>query len=473
VLGVDGVGLDDDFFALGGHSLRAMQVVARVRQAFGVEVPLRALFEHSTVAALARVVEDARRGARGVVLPPVAARERGGAAPLSFGQERLWLLDRLSPGSVAYHVDGLLRLDGTLRVGVLARALAEVVRRHEALRTAFRAEDGGAVQVVAPAAPVPLPLVDLRALDGAAREAELGRRAAAGGEARPFDLAAGPLLRAALVRVDDGEHVLLLTDAPRRDRRLEHGGALPRAGRALRGVRAGRALAPSEPPVQYADYALWQREHLTDAALEAQLSYWRERLFGAPALLELPTDRPRPAVQRHRGALHRVTIGRRRDGWPAGARAGGGGDAVHGAARGVPAPALALVGAGGRGGGLAGGGADARGAGGADRLLREHAGAAGRPVGRPTFRELLGRVREATLDAYAHQELPFERLVEALQPERSLGHAPVVQVLFALQNAPAAEIRCRNCGCGRWPRRRRRPSSTSRSSRSRGRTASG
>ena len=270
VLRLEAVGVHDGFFALGGHSLLAARVVSRVREVFRVELPLRVLFEGPTVAELAGRVEESRR-AGAPALPPVVPVDRARPLPLSFAQERLWFLDRLEPGSAVYNVPRALRLGGALDAAALERALGEIVRRHEALRTVFRETDAGPVQVVAPFAGFALPVEELAGLDQ-------GERRAAEEAARPFDLSAGPLFRAVLLRVGVEEHVLLLC--------MHHVvsdgwsmGVLFRELSALYGAyREGRESPLPELAVQYADYAVWQREQLRGDALERQLGYWKERL---------------------------------------------------------------------------------------------------------------------------------------------------------------------------------------------------
>jgi len=436
VLGAARVGARDDFFALGGHSLRATQAVARVREVFGVEVPLRALFEAPTVAELAGAVEALRRAGL-PALPPVAAAGRAGPLPLSFAQERLWFLHRMEPDNPFYNVPTALRLGGALDVASLERALGEIVRRHEALRTVFREADGGPVQVIPPFDGFALAVDDLSGFPEAEREAEAARRAT-GEAARPFDLSAGPPIRAALLRLGAEEHVLLLC--------IHHIasdqwslGVLFRELRALyEAYRDGGDSPLPELAVQYADYAAWQREHLRGEALERQLAYWRERLAGAPALLELPTDRPRPAVQTYRGARELFELpGELLERLEALGRSAG-------ATRYMVLLAAFQL------------------------LLSKYAGTddvvVGSPIagrtrreveelvgffvntlvlradlsGDPDFREVLRRVREVTLGAYDHQEVPFERLVEELQPERSLGHSPLFQVMFIQEDGDRA-----------------------------------
>jgi amino acid adenylation domain-containing protein/non-ribosomal peptide synthase protein (TIGR01720 family) len=439
VLGTGPAGATDDFFLLGGHSLHAARVASRIREAFGVELPLRACFEARTLAELAQAVEAAA-GEDGGGAPPLVPVPRGGDLPLSFAQARLWYLDQLEPGSAAYNMATALRLRGALDAAALRGALGDLVRRHEALRTVFPAPDGAPVQTVLPPSPVPLPEVDLRALPVGARDAELRRRARAEA-ARPFDLARGPLLRATLIRLGDEDQAILFT--------LHHivsdgwsTGVLVREVSQLYAARRASA-APHLPPlpVQYADYAVWQRAWLRDEVLERELAWWRGALADAPALLALPTDRPRPPVQGRRGAsiplsIPRATAERVR---------------AH-AARAGATPFMLLLAA-------------------WQALLARYAGVddvlVGTPVagrtrrevealiglfvntlvvrtdlsGGATFRALLGRVREAALGAFQHQELPFEKLVDELRLERAVGHAPLVQVMFVLRNEAREPVR--------------------------------
>ncbi len=432
VLRLERVGIDDDFFALGGHSLLATRVVSRVREALGVEVPLRTLFEAPTVAKLGERVDALLREGSAVRLPPLRPAPRdGGPLPLSFAQQRLWFIHQLEPRSPAYNMPSPLRLRGRLDVGALERALTELVRRHESLRTVFRSVEGEPVQVVRPAEPAAIPVVELRGLGDEERERTLARLAA-GEAARPFDLETGPLLRAVLLRPGEEDWGLLFT--------LHHVvsdgwsmGVLTREISALYEAFAeGRPSPLPEPRLQYADYAVWQRGWLTGEALEAQLAYWRERLAGAPPLLELPVDHPRPLVASDRAdqrafvlsaetsralreishregatlfmtllAVYQALLGR----W-SGQDDVSVGTPVAGRGR------LELE-------GLIGFFVN---------MLVVRTGLAGRP----TFRELVGRVREGVLGAQAHQDLPFERLVDELHVERSLDRAPLFQALFAL-----------------------------------------
>ncbi len=435
VLGGAPVGRTDSFFHLGGHSLLATRVVSRVREALGVELPLRALFEAPTVAELAERIA----AGGGAVRPPVEPVDRSGSLPLAFAQERLWFLDQLEPGSPAYNLPGGVRLSGRLEPGALARALTEVVRRHEALRTRFAITDQGPAQIVEPARAVPLPQIDLRGLPAAAREGEAARLRRE--EAlRPFDLGRAPLLRALLLHLSGGDWICLLTQ----HHIVSDGGSvgvLIAEMSALYGAfLAGEPSPLADLPVQYGDYAVWQRRWLEGEALAAEAAWWRAHLDGAPTVLELPTDHPRPAVAGGLGGRERLEIG-------SGVREGleelGGREGAT--------PYMTLL------AGLAvllSRYADQEelliGSPVAGRGRREVEGLIGFFVntlalrvdlgGEPTFRELLARVREETLAALAHQDLPFERLVEELAPERSLDRTPLFQVMLAVQER-APELR--------------------------------
>ncbi|HZI14351.1 MAG TPA: condensation domain-containing protein, partial [Myxococcus sp.] len=440
VLRVERVGRQDNFFDLGGHSLLATQMMSRVRGVAGVDLPLRELFESPSLSGLASRVEALTGTARGASLaPPLRPVPRTGPLPLSFAQQRLWFLDRLEPGSPFFNMPAALWLEGTLDTGAMERALTELVRRHEVLRTTFQPDASGPVQVIHPSAPVPLPVVDLAMLPADTREDE-ARRLALEDARRPFDLARGPLLRATLLRVSSARHLLLLN--------LHHivsdgwsMGVLVRETAALYAAfREGQASPLPELSVQYADYSAWQRGWLQGEALETQLSWWREHLFGAPPALALPTDFPRPAVPGLRGATLTRMLPRelaeslhalcRREGTTlfmallAGfqvvlSRHSGQEDFVVGTdiANRNRAETEGLIG-----------------------FFINQLALRARLDGAPSFRELLGRVKDATLGAYAHQDLPFEELVKALNPDRGQGHAPLFQVKLVLQNQPATEL---------------------------------
>ena len=384
VLELDRVSPDDDFFELGGHSLLATRVSSRLRRTFEVDVALRQLFETPTPAALARWIETERAAGRRQIRPPLEPRRRAGERlPLSFAQQRLWFLSQLEPQSSAYNLPVALKLRGDLCPAVLEAALGEVVRRHQALRTVFPAPGGQAHQVVIDAGFWYLPTVDLAALP-AERVAVVARRWLRREIRRPFDLATGPLLRGLLVRGGEDEHAFVLN----MHHILVDGWSIGLLGqetaalyRALVEDLAAASPLP-ELPVQYGDFVSWQRSWLVGEELERQLSFWRRQLDGAPAALDLPTDRPRPAEQTYRGAESRrmltaaatgalEALGRRHGvtlfmSLVAAfgallARYSGQRDVVIGHADRQPRPA---------------------GGGGTDRVLRQHAGAQGRCGGR-------------------------------------------------------------------------------------------
>ncbi|HET7461935.1 MAG TPA: non-ribosomal peptide synthase/polyketide synthase [Longimicrobium sp.] len=438
VLGVERVGVDDAFVTLGGHSLLATRLISRVRDAFGAELPLRALFEAPTVAALAaRLETDANSAAAGAI--PALPRD-GRPLPVSFAQRRLWFMDQLEPGSAAYNIPGAYRVSGALDVEVLERVFASIVRRHEALRTTFAVADGEPVQVIGAADGFTLARIDLSDLSQDKKDKGV-RQAIRDEAARPFDLASGPLFRAGVIRLSDHEHVLLVT--------LHHivgdgwsVGVLAREAEALYAAFGeGRESPLAELPVQYADYAAWQRARVTGPVLDAQVAFWRERLAGAPPRLELPTDRPRAATPSPEGRIRRLTLSpqataavrelARREGATLFmtlaaafqallARWSGDEDVSIGtpvAGRG-PAAAEAMIGFFVN-----------------TLVLRTDFS------GDPTFAALLGRVRETVLAAHAHQDVPFEKLVEELKPARELGQTPFFQAMFTLlERAPAPAL---------------------------------
>ncbi|WP_143178090.1 non-ribosomal peptide synthetase [Cystobacter ferrugineus] len=436
VLGVPRVSAHDDFFFLGGHSLQATRIVSRLREALRVEVPLRSFFDAPRLSELAAQVQHLLGS--GQQRPELLAAPRPSRLPLSFAQQRLWFLQQLAPHGTAYHILDAWRFHGAPEDGALERALARLVRRHESLRTTFEVHEGSPQQRLHATVEVPLRRVELRSHGARAwDEAVRWMRAEA---LRPLPLTEGPLLRVSLLRLADAEHLLFLE--------LHHIiadgwslGVWCRELSALYEAELNGAPDPLPPlPVQYADFALWQRDWLRGAVLEAELGHWRERLAGLSPL-RLPADYVRPEVQGFNGAAHRFTL---------------------------PAPLVrALRGLGHEQGAslfmvllsafkallsrYSGQRDIAVGVPIANRTRGEVEGLIGFFVNTlvlrtrfeddPSFRELLARVRESTLEAYAHQDVPFERIVEELQPERQANQNPLVQVIFALQNAPREPLR--------------------------------
>jgi amino acid adenylation domain-containing protein len=358
-----------------------------------------------------------------------------GTAPLSFAQRRLWFLDQLVPGNPFYNIFDAYRLRGVLDRDALERALEAIVARHEALRTTFAVVDGRPVQVIAADQRLEIPVADT---SGSGRgERERAQEWIAASVRRPFDLSRGPLLGAGLLRLDEQEHVLLVTMHHIVSDGWSMGVFIQELARFYEEFSGGRPAAPPELPIQYADFAVWQREWLSGEVLEKQLSYWRKQLAGLP-VLELPTDRGRPPVQSFRGADHLISFSKslteglrdlsRREGATLYmtllaafqvllARYTGQEDVVVGSpmAGRTEVETEGLIG-----------------------FFVNTLVLRGNLSGEPSFREFLRRVRETALGAYAHQDLPFEKLVEELKPERDLSQNPLFQVLFALQNAPAS-----------------------------------
>ncbi|HSF42507.1 MAG TPA: amino acid adenylation domain-containing protein, partial [Thermoanaerobaculia bacterium] len=426
VLELDELGVHDDVFDRGGHSLLAVRAQARIRERLGIDLPLPALFRAPTVAGLARLAAEAPPWSA----PPPGPRPRDGSPfLLSFAQERMWLLHRLDPGSPAYHVAGEVRLAGPLEPAALAAALGELARCHEALRTRFVEAEGGPVQIVEDRSPPELPVVCLAALPAAHRAAEAERLAREEAR-RPFDLAAAPPLRASLLRLEGGEHRLLLT--------LHHIAA-DEASLAILARDLGAALSQGPPlvapPLQMADVAVWQRERLQGEALAARLAWWEERLADLPPL-DLPADRLAAAVDR--GGLVSAPLAAETVTALAALGRESGATLFMVLFAGFQAFLSRLSGA-----------LDfAVGSPFANRDHRDLEGVVGPLLntlalradlsGDPAFRELLSRVREGTIAAHERADLPFELLVERLRPERSPGTNPLFDVMFVLHRPPGA-----------------------------------
>jgi amino acid adenylation domain-containing protein len=433
----------DNFFTLGGHSLKVTQLRSRICTSFGVDLPLSSLFEEQTLRGQAEAIDRLLRQGGGESLDqllqpitPIDPAERGGDLPLSSAQQRLWFLDQLEPGTPLYNIPLVGELQGELDVAALGESLLAIVRRHESLRTVFPETAAGAVQRIVPAERVrlPLPVVDTSALPGEVREGELDRLVRAATR-RPFDLARGPLLRSTLLRAGRQEHVLLLC--------MHHivsdgwsTGVMVRELSALyRGHVAGQPVELAPPAIQYADFAAWQRRWLTGDAYARQVEYWKRQLGGL-AVTELPSDHPRPAVETFRGAQVPAALSLATT------------EALRELARSTGTTLFmvllaafdAIVAA-------ATGRSDiVVGSAVANRNRRETEDVIGFFVntlvlrtdlgGDPTFTTLLARVRETALSAYIHEDLPFEKVVEELQPQRDLSHNPLFQVMVVLQNIP-------------------------------------
>src|SRR5262245_23269046 len=435
VLGIERVGVHDNFFELGGHSLLATQVIARIRESVGVELPLRLIFEEPTVAQLADRLSHSISGEKTSPLPPLKPRSERAYAPLTFAQQRLWFIDQLAPGNRAYNVPVALCLEGELRIDVLEKSLTEICRRHEALRTTFSVFNGKPCQVIHRAEAVALPLIDFCELGDIERR-EGARLLAAKVSTHAFDLTEYPLFRVLLVRTRPLEHILLFSTHHINSDGWSMGVLVREMTLLYTAYLNGEPPPLSEPPIQYADYAAWQREWLQGEVLERQKGYWLDQFEGIVPVLELPTDRPRPMIQGFRGArtFRRISPDLTK--------------AVKGLSKQEGCTLFMTL--------LAAFGTLLSryssqdevviGTPIANRTQVEVENLIGlfantlairiRPSSSKTYRELLAQTREATLGAYCHQDLPFELLVEQLRIERDLSHHPLFQVMFAFQNMP-------------------------------------
>ncbi len=441
ILSIDSVGIHDNFFELGGHSLLATQVISRVRDTLAVELPLRSLFEAPTIAGLAERVENSlKNGQSGQALPLVPI-PRSGEIPLSFAQARLWFLDRLQPNSSFYNIPLALHLSGQLNIAALESSINEIIQRHEALRTNFVTVEGQPVQVIASSLNCQVQVVNLLYLSETERKIEVQR--CVNQEAnRPFNLEREPLFRVTLLQLDHIEYVLLFTMHHIISDGWSLGVLLKELTELYKGFCTGKPANLPSLPVQYADFAVWQQQWLTGEILETQLDYWKKQLSNAPDLLELPTDRPRPAVQTFRGGYYHVVL-------PIELSA-----ELTALSKQVGVTLFMTL--------LAA----------FQTLLYRYSGqddiVVGTPVagrnreelegligffvntlvlrtdlsGNPGFEQLLGRVREVALQGYTHQDLPFEQLVEALHPTRDLSYTPLFQAMFSLDDylVPVVEL---------------------------------
>ena len=438
VLGIERVGIQDNFLELGGQSLLAIQVVSRIRDSYQVDLPMRSLFDSPTIAQLQEQIATSQEKP-GFQAPPIVPIPRNQNLPLSFSQHRLWFFEQLVPGTALSNQSADIRLPGLQNAIALEQSFNEIIRRHEIWRTTFEIIDGQPVQVIHPAPYIALPVIDLQTLPPAEREAEALRLASVQAQ-KPFDLTQLPLLRAILVKLSETDYRLYMTM-----HHLIFDGVslynvfLQELAVLYQAFCEGKPSPLPELSIQYADFAYWQRQWLQAEVLAPQLNYWQKHLANL-SMLQLPTDRPRPAMETFRGARHAVklpkaltdelkalssregvtlfmtllaalktVLGRyaRQDDISIGA-------VISGSNR----PEIA---------GLIG-------------FLINNLVLRTDLSGNPSFCEVLGRVREVTLDAYANQDVPFQKLVEVLRPERHLGHHPLFQVLFVLEPpTPALE----------------------------------
>jgi amino acid adenylation domain-containing protein len=444
VLKAEKVGVHDNFFDLGGHSLLATRVVARLRSYFNIDLPLRKLFELPNVAGLAEHIDFLLRNQKGISVPPIVPVPRDRPIPLSSSQRRLWFLQKLDPGLIAYNLPATFRITGALNVPALKQALDEIVNRYEILRTRIVEIDGQPLQEILPNGTIQLSVLDLSHLPQGQAEAE-GERLSAEAACQPHNLAEAPLMRAELLRLYEDNHFLILN--------FHHivcdGSSLiifyQELATLYQAFLEGKDSNLPSLPVQYADYAVWHYETLQGEVLESQLAYWKRQLGSGLTTLNLPTDYERPVVQTYRGArLAKILSEELTKGLKELSRRAG----VT-----LFMTFLATL----------------------DILLSRHTGQediivgstiAGRNrpetdgligffinalalrtdlSGNPTFAELLKKVREVCLDAYTHQDLPFERVVEAINPQRDLSRNPLFQVMFNMADTSERVLQLAGC----------------------------
>jgi acyl carrier protein len=439
VLKVKQISINDNFFELGGHSLLATQLISRIRTNLQIEIPLRSLFAAPTIKELSQQIQQLQQQDLTLAAPPILPRSEQSELLLSYAQTRLWFLDQLEPNSPFYNIPVALRLKGHLNQAALTQSLEEIIQRHEALRTNFITVNGQPTQVIQTATSWTVSAIDLQHLSP--EEQEIAAKKLVKEQAlQPFELAKEALVRASLILLNNNEYWLLLC--------LHHvisdgwsmGVLIEELTTLYNAVNQGQASPLKPLPIQYADFAIWQRKWFQGEVLDNQLNYWRKQLADAPTFLPLPTDKPRPAIQKFTGAHQKFQLSL---------------ELTQkltelSQQQGVTMFMTLLAAYG--------------------TLLYRYTGQSdiliGTPIANrnrreiesligffvntlvmrtdcsenPSFQELLMRVREMSLGAYAHQDLPFEMLVEALQPERNLSHTPLFQVMFVLQNTPLSKI---------------------------------
>ncbi|WP_375501123.1 amino acid adenylation domain-containing protein [uncultured Nostoc sp.] len=444
VLNIQAVGINDNFFTLGGHSLLATQLISRLRVAFEVEIELRAVFSSPTVAQLEQTLTQLRTSDRGLSLPPIQPRTQSEELPLSFAQERLWFLNQLEEASAIYNISGAVRISGNLDINALQQALSEIVRRHEILRTSFPTVNRTSIQVIHPQATMNIKVVDLQQLEVTERETVLQQQAQLEATT-PFDLEIVPLIRCSLVQLDAREYVLLLNMHHIVSDGWSMGVFIQELSTLYQAYCAGVSSPLAELPIQYADFVVWQRQWLSGEVLKTQLDYWLSQLHDAPSRLQLPTDHPRPSVQTYQGRTESFSLNTELT------------QKLQSLSRESGTTLFMTL--------LAA----------FATLLYRYSGESdiliGSPIANrnrseiesligcfvntlvlrtsfednPSFKNLLAQVRETTLKAYEHQDVPFEQVVEALQPQRSLAYSPLFQVMFVLQNTPMGELELPGC----------------------------
>ncbi len=436
ILGIERIGVEDDFFELGGDSILASQCIARMREEFQVDISLRKIFEQPLLKALSKEVTNQKQEILSIKIKKVS---RNGDIPLSFAQERLWFLQKLDKNSMAYFVPRAIRIFGKLEVRLLERTFTELIRRHEILRTVFPTREGRPVQRILEPYPFKIPVVDFLGLDEKPQPEEVSLWISREGQ-RGFDFEKGPLLRVSVLKLKKEEHIVVLTEHHLIHDGWTQGVLLREFIAVFTAYLEGKPSPLPELPIQYADFACWQRNYLQGDVLEHHLDYWRKKLSGLAPLSELPLDRPRPVVISGKGGM-KVLI--------------------------IPSPLTAVLKEFNKEESVTlfmtmlavfkvflyryTGVEDlCVGTGVANRRLKEMEGMLGmvintlalrtRVSGELSFRECLQRVKETCLEAYEHEDTPFDRIVEAVQPERSLSFTPIFQVMFSFMDTPTENL---------------------------------
>lgn len=429
VLGIEQIGINDNFFELGGHSLLATRVISQIRSAFKVELPLRSLFEFPTISKLSQSIETATKADLGITSSSINSVTRERPLPLSFAQARLWFIDQLDPGNSSYNLFAAVRLTGEFNLIILEQCLNEVIRRHEVLRTNFIEVNEQTVQVISPKLTLTIPVIKVQ------QEQQIKKLAIAEAN-KPFNLNKDPLLRLSFLEIDPAEGVLLLTMHHIISDGWSMGLLLQEITTLYQAFSLQKPSPLPELPIQYADFAVWQRQWLQGEVLQTQLNYWQQQLGNNLPILNLPTDRPRPAIQSFRGAKKTFVLSQKlsknlKD------LSTSFGITLFMTLLAVFKVLLHY---------LSGQHNIVVGTDVANRNRSETEGLIGFFVNQLVLRtdvsenisfpDLLAQIRQINLDAYAHQDLPFDKLVEALNPERDLSRTPLFQVKFVLQNAP-------------------------------------